>query len=115
MIDRLKGTSYQTHIERYKGDSESVYEIYRRPVLLSGRLPWFDDGRHVIMVQPETCAAIVTWREQARDYMITPEDLDLDPGEVFSSRVRHVITSVKNTEELQALWIEFEDHQSRQE
>lgn len=85
------------------------YFTYKKPVLMSEPQLWFNGGRHIILVQPETCAAVVTWANQARDYMIRPKDYDLRPGSTFASRIRHVIAPVEYEDDLEKLWAGFEE------
>ena len=106
---RLEASPWRAHAERYRGPHEIEFFRYGQPALLSERRPWFNGARHVILVQPDTCAAIVTWRNQARDYMVRPRDYDLGPGESFTARVRHIIAPVESEEGLAELWERFEE------
>jgi hypothetical protein len=105
---RLRASPYHAHCERYRGKHELRYFRYNRPVLMSEPRAWCNGARHVLLVQPATCAAITTWINQARDYVIRPPDYDLKPGVKFTARVRHVITPVENADDLGRLWGEFE-------
>ncbi len=104
---RLQASTYQRTVDRYCGNQKIEYFRYRQPVLLSERQPWYADARHVLMVEPEKCAAIVTWVNQARDYMIRPPHYDLQPGELFTTRIRHAIASIQDVRNLEVLWSGF--------
>jgi hypothetical protein len=109
---RLQASPYHAHCERYRGEEEIHFSRYHRPVLMSACRPWFNGARHLILVQPETCAALVTWMNQARDYMIRPRNYDLGVGEMFTSRIRHLIARVENEHDLRDLWTGFEEYLS---
>ncbi len=104
---RLRLSPYQRHCERYRGDAILEYHPYHRPVLLSERRAWFRDARHLVMVEPEKCAAVVTWSNQARDYMIRPPGDDLLPAAAFTARVRHVVAPAETRGDLERVWSRF--------
>lgn len=81
--------------------------IYGNPVLLSEPRPWFDHGRHVLMVEPAKCLRITSGMRQARDYMLAPVEKDLEPGGIFTARVRHVIARIASLNDLKAQWDRF--------
>ena len=99
--------------EKVKGwhrikDVVSKSVIYGKPVLLSGRREWFDNGRHIILVEPEKCMSIVSAANQARDYMLSPPTADLAPQQSFSARIRHIIAKIETIDELRNEWDRFE-------
>ena len=104
---RLHASTYQQLCDRYCGNQKMEYFQYRQPVLISERQPWYGDARHVFMIEPDKCAAIVTWVNQARDYMIRPPTYDLYPGATFTTRIRHAIASVEDVPALEVLWSNF--------
>ena len=95
-------------MERYRADREILYRQYANPVLISAKREWFGGLRHVILVDPKTCASVATWFEQARDYTISPPGFDFKPGEKFTARIRHVIAPVESVNDLKKLWADFE-------
>jgi hypothetical protein len=104
----LQESPYTTHTNRYKRDQEVIFTQYTKPVLISEKQPWFGGLRHVILVEPAVCGAMVTWEQQARDYLLRPPKGDLLEGESFTARVRHVITAVDSVKDLEHLWAYFE-------
>jgi hypothetical protein len=92
----------------YEKSPEICWANYRKPVLLSRNEPWFGGLRHILMIDPEACAMVLSAHEQARDYWIRPPNRDLRAGERFTARARHAIARVDNSEDLQTLWEEFE-------
>ncbi len=106
--DKLRRSPYDTHMDRYREKHVISYKTYRRPVLLSRREDCFAGLRHVTLSEPATCAGVVTWNSQARDYMICPPSGDLKPGESFRARIRHVIAPAEDEQHLEELWGEFE-------
>jgi hypothetical protein len=105
--ERLRRTPYHAHMNRYREKNAISYGVYRRPVLFSGKELHFAGMRHITMSDPETCAGIVTWNEQARDYLITPPDFDLKPGASFRARIRHLIAPAETPSDLEILWRGF--------
>jgi len=101
---RLRASPYTQLGDRYRGDCEMEYYRYHQPMLVSQPQTWYAGYRHVLMVEPDKCAAIVTWNNQARDYMIRPPNYDLQPGESFITTIRHAITDFQDP---QALWADF--------
>ena len=104
---RIRHSAYHEHTQRNLHGRECTYAHYKNPVLMSERQPWFGDCRHAILVGPATCGSIVTWMDQARDYLICPPNHHLNPGESFSARVKHVVAPVNGSEDLEALWRTF--------
>lgn len=84
-------------------------DIYGQPVLLSEPREWFDNGRHVLMVEPAKCLHITSAMRQARDYMLAPAETDLNPGAVFTARVRHIISRMDGMRDLRRQWNRFVD------
>ena len=56
-------------MERRSHAHERTYRTYRHPVLLSGPDPSFGGLRHITLSESASCGGIVTWNEQARDYL----------------------------------------------
>ena len=108
-LDRIWSTPVKRTLDRYRGNAEFVCAQYARPMLLSERCDWFGGGRHVLMVDPAACAALVTWLGQARDHMVGPAGGRLAPGESFTARIRHLVTTVDDVRDVQRLWDKFED------
>jgi len=81
--------------------------IYGKPVLMSGQEVWFGGGRHLILVEPDVCLAIVSAMRQARDYMLAPPQRHLRAGESFTARVRHLIGGTGGPEDVQRQWDAF--------
>ena len=106
--DRLRQSPFCAHLRRYAGENPVPFHRYYHPVLLSSPQAWYGDGRHVLLVEPRTCAAIVTWGSQARDYLIRPPSYRLDAGERFTTRIRHHIIPISAATALQPLWDAFE-------
>jgi len=104
--DRLGASSYGEFARQR--NTGICWEEYTRPVLLSETRDCYAGCRHVIMVEPATCAAVVDAQGQARDYMIRPPGRTLKNEECFTTRVRHVITTVEGRDDMEALWVEFE-------
>lgn len=104
----LQNSPYTTHTNRYKGADELTFVQYAKPVLMSEKQPWFGGLRHVILVDPRACGALVTFRHQARDFLLRPPDNDLHVGESFTGKVRHVITAVDSVADVEKLWAAFE-------
>lgn len=105
---KLQKMPYQVHMDRYREQHDLPYRVYRHPVLMSGNAEHFGGMRHITMSEPATCGGIVTWNQQARDYMITPPHSDLKPGQSFRARIRHVIAPAETVGDLEALWRQFE-------
>lgn len=81
--------------------------FYGKPILMSQEEVWFKDGRHLILVQPDVCLAIVSAMRQARDYMLSPPRHHLSAGESFTARVRHVIGKIGGPEDIERQWVTF--------
>ncbi|MFA6566971.1 MAG: hypothetical protein WCS96_02050 [Victivallales bacterium] len=81
---------------------------YMHPALLSDKNDWYDQGRHILFVEPAKCLNIVSAANQARDYMLAPPAKNLAPGESFTARVRHIIAKIETVTELKKYWDEFE-------
>lgn len=81
--------------------------LYGQPVLMSEKREWYGNGQHVFFVEPEKCLSIVSAMKQARDYMLSPANRDLEPQESFSARVRHIITDISGMEDLKQRWDAF--------
>ena len=92
---------------RYARGSEFVTKQYSKPVLVSEKQEWFGGDRHVMLVEPESCSALVTWMHQARDYQIRPRSGDLSDGASFTARVRHLFAPVEGEQDLIELWSAF--------
>jgi len=84
-------------------------DVYGQPVLLSEPREWFDNGRHVLMVEPAKCLQITSAMRLARDYLLAPAEADLNPGAVFTARVRHIITRIDGMSALRRHWDRFVD------
>jgi len=106
--ENLRKSPYHTHMDRYRERHVISYQTYRHPVLLSRKEDCFGGLRHVTMSEPATCAGIVTWNSQARDYMIQPPSGNLKPGESFRARIRHVLAPAESVQDVERLWREFE-------
>jgi hypothetical protein len=105
---RMLDSPYTVHKNRNLKGGEVLYARYAKPVILSGTASWFGDCRHVIMIEPDYCATLATWYEQARDYTLCPASGNLQPGEQFRVRIRHVVAPVSGIGDLERLWEEFE-------
>lgn len=92
---------------RYAASCEFASRYYCKPVLMSEKQEWFGGDRHVMLIEPEPCSAIVTWMHQARDYQIRPPGGDLAHGASFTVRIRHVIAPVESEQDLAKLWLVF--------
>jgi len=92
---------------RYARDSEFITSTYAKPVLMSEKQEWFGGDRHAILVDPESCSAMVTWMHQARDYQIRPPGGGLTDGESFTARIRHLFAPIEVEEDLVGLWSAF--------
>lgn len=107
--ERLKSTPYHDHLMRGLRKRDCQYVQYSQPVLMSEKQLWYNNGRHILFVEPDKCAAMVTWMNQARDYYLSPPGYDLKPKEPFKTRVRHMITTCNSVDELKSLWEQFEE------
>jgi hypothetical protein len=107
-IKMLEASPYSTHTNRYKRDQPVAFVQFAKPVLISEKQPWFGGLRHVILVEPKACAAIVTWEQQARDHILRPPTGDFQVGANFSARVRHVVAAVDSVSDLETIWDHFE-------
>jgi len=81
--------------------------LYGRPILTSDKYEWFNNGRHVLFIEPEKCLTIVSAMTQARDYMLAPAQKDLSSQGSFTARVRHIIANINDTEDLNSHWNTF--------
>lgn len=93
---------------RYAAGSEFITREYAKPVLMSEKQEWFGGDRHVVLVEPQCCSALVTWMHQARDYQIRPPGGDLADGASLTARIRHVIAPAEDEQDLVRLWSAFE-------
>jgi len=78
--------------------------LYAKPVLASREREWFNNGQHVILVEPEKCLSVVSAMNQARDYMLCPEQDELGPQETFTARVRHIVGKTSGIDDLKRRW-----------
>ena len=108
--EMLRSSAYTVHMNRYRENHSIAFRTYRHPVLLSQKEPSFGGLRHITLSEPATCGGIVTWNQQARDYQITPPDLELKPAASFRARIRHLIATADSVDDLEAHWRDFESH-----
>ena len=102
--------AYREQVKAWKGPCThptTASVLYGRPVLASDKCEWFNNGRHIIFVEPEKCLSIASAMTQARDYMLAPADKDLAPQGTFSARVRHLIAPIHDTQDLAPYWDTF--------
>lgn len=102
---------YREIVKGWSGGIENPSKenaVYRNPVLLSGPKNWYARGHHIIFVEPAKCLSIVSAANQARDYTLVPPGGDLQPGEAFTARVRHIIAKIETLADLEKHWDNFE-------
>jgi len=103
--------AFQESVKGWTGPCENptrASAFFHRPILSSASCEWFADGRHLFLVEPGSCASIVSAMTQARDYMLAPPQRDLPPGGSFTARVRHVIAEADRAEDLNPHWDAFD-------
>lgn len=105
---KFRNSQWNHLLHYFEENPEVTSASYRKPVLLSEKQPWFGGLRHVLLVEPGSCATLITAHDQARDYWIRPPGDHLAPGGSFVTRVRHLITRVEDASDLERLWADFE-------
>ena len=106
---KFRRSQWNYLLHYFEENPELTSANYRKPVLLSGKQRWFGGLRHVLLVEPGSCANLHSSHDQARDYWIRPPEDDLAPGGSFVTRVRHLITEVDDGSDLERLWADFEN------